>query len=178
VTAAVTKPNIPGNPEGDDGTDVAAITDEQLLALTVAQRRRLAHRLALLSASAPLPPGRRRFVTAIALGCAGLAAWMLAQAAMLPSRYLVGHWDTAWIGFDFMLLFSLAAVGWTAWRRIEAFPVAALVTAVLLVCDAWFDVMTASGGTDTAASVISAVVVELPLAAGLAYLAFRRCGRG
>jgi hypothetical protein len=56
--------------------------------------------------------------------------------------------------------------------------VAALSPTVLLVCDAWFDVMTASGGTDTAASVISAAVVELPLAAGLAYLASRRCGRG
>ena len=42
----------------------------------------------------------------------------------------------------------------------------AFATGVLLVCDAWFDVVTAHGDDQTW-SVVSALVVELPLAAFL-----------
>jgi hypothetical protein len=109
---------------------------------------------------------------AAVVACAAVGAWIFALAEMLPARYVVGHWDAAWVGFDIMLLISFASVGWTAWRRVSAVPVAALVSAVLLVCDAWFDVMTAGGG-DVAQGVIYASI-ELPLAAGLTYLAYRK----
>ena len=39
----------------------------------------------------------------------------------------------------------------------------AFTTGVLLVCDAWFDIMTARRG-DVVTSVLSAAIVELPLA--------------
>jgi hypothetical protein len=154
------------------------ISDEQLLALTPEERGRLARRLAALTARSPspFPSGRRRrgwLVVAAVVACAAVAAWIFALAEMLPARYVVGHWDAAWIGFDVMLLISFACIGWTAWRRISAVPMAALVSAVLLVCDAWFDLMTASGGGDVVASVGYATV-ELPLAAGLSYLAYRK----
>jgi hypothetical protein len=158
-------------------TDTIVITDEQLVRLSAEERRALARRLALLSGTGPTPSQRRLFVVAVVSGCTALAGWMFTQAQTLPARYIVGHWDAAWVGFDFMLLFALAAVGWAAWRGLEVFSATALATAVLLVCDAWFDVMTASGGTDTVESLVSALIVELPLAACLAYLAYRRYGR-
>jgi hypothetical protein len=149
------------------------LTDEQLLALTPEERGRLARRLALLPVRSPALRRLRWLVVAAAVACAAIAAWIFALAEMLPTRYVVGHWDAAWIGFDVMLLISFASVGWTAWRRVAAVPLAALVSAVLLVCDAWFDVMTASGGGDVVASVMYASV-EVPLAAGLAFLAYRK----
>jgi hypothetical protein len=171
MTSVMTKP---------DNVPIPApvvITDEQLLLLSAEERTALARRLALLPGSGPTPTQRRRFVLAVVSACAVLAAWIYAQAETLPARYIVGHWDTAWVGFDVMLLASLATVGWAAWRRHELFPASALATAVLLVCDAWFDVMTSSGGADTVESLVSALIVELPLAACLAFLAYRRHAR-
>ncbi|MCW2642425.1 MAG: hypothetical protein JWP76_4731 [Dactylosporangium sp.] len=171
MTSVATKPDsvsTPGRP---------VITDEQLLLLSAEERRALARRLARLPGVGPTPNQRRLFTLGVVSACTALAGWMFAQAQTLPARYIAGHWDAAWIGFDFLLLFSLAAVGWSAWRGLEAFSATALATAALLVCDAWFDVMTASGGTDTVASLVSALIVELPLAAYLAYLAYRRYGR-
>jgi hypothetical protein len=152
---------------------VPVITDEQLLALSLEERGRLARRLAALSAKAPSPWRRRGLVVAATIACAAVLAWIVALSEMLPARYVVGHWDAAWIGFDVLLLISFASVGWTAWRRIAAVPIAALVSAVLLVCDAWFDVTTAAGTGDVFESVVYAAI-ELPLAAVLGYFACRR----
>ena len=158
------------------------ITDEQLRGLSEQERDSLARRLAMMSAAEPAEPApyfprRRWFIAAVVVACAALSAWMFALSERLPSRYVVGHWDAAWIGFDSMLLISIAAVGWAAWRRAEALPIASLITAVLLICDAWFDVMTATGDVDVTASVVLAGVFELPLAAGMIYLAHRRHSR-
>jgi hypothetical protein len=165
VTTAVTKPDIKH----------VTITDEQLLALTDEERGTLARRLARISGTGQAAfPRRRWFIAGVGLACACMVAWMSAESAWLPSRYVVGHWDAAWLGFDSILLLSMAAVGWAAWRRVDAVPVASLVTAVLLVCDAWFDITTATGGADVATSVILAATGELPLAAGMVYLAHRK----
>jgi hypothetical protein len=50
-------------------------------------------------------------------------------------------------------------------RRSPFAEVTATITGTLLCCDAWFDVLTARGLADTAQAVISAVLIELPLAA-------------
>lgn len=149
------------------------ITDEQLIALSPEERGRLARRLAALSGKAPPPWRRRGLVVAAAIACVAVLAWIVALSEMLPARYVVGHWDAAWVGFDVLILISFAGVGWTAWRRAAAVPIAALVSAVLLVCDAWFDVMTAAGTGDVFQSVVYAAI-ELPLAAVLGYFACRR----
>jgi hypothetical protein len=39
------------------------------------------------------------------------------------------------------------------------------VTGTLLVCDAWFDVLTSRGTSAVAQSIVEALLVELPLAA-------------
>jgi hypothetical protein len=119
--------------------------------------------------------GRRGWlaVTASLAAAAGFLAWIAVLALTLPSRYLTEHWNVTWVGFDVMLLASLLAAGWALARRRRWAAGALPVSAALLVCDAWFDVTTAAGGTATLVSLGLAAVVELPAAVGLAWAATR-----
>jgi hypothetical protein len=127
-------------------------------------------------ATAPRTRYQGRLVLASLLAGGGFAGWTTVLAVQLPSRYVAGHWNVAWAGFDVMLLVSLIVTGWVFMRRPHLAATAFVVTAALLVCDAWFDVTTASGSLDTAVSVFLAVAVELPLAAALAWFASRQLG--
>jgi hypothetical protein len=152
------------------------LTDEHLRALTEPERRQLAKRLAALGAPRRAYPRRLLWALAAVLACLALGGWMLVMAGSLPARYVAGHWDMAWLGFDSILLTSFAATGWTAWRAHPAAPAAAMATAVLLVCDAWFDVTTAAA-PDLPGSVLSATLVELPVAGLAAWFALRHLHR-
>jgi hypothetical protein len=153
--------------------------DDDLRSLTEAQRADLARRLTLL---APVPPSsageagerrRRHFVDFLVLCCAVLVPWIAFLAFTLPMRYVAGHWTATWVGFDVVLLAGLAATAWAGWRRRQVVVVFAIVTATLLVTDAWFDVMTASGTGGILESAADAVFVELPLAGLLFWVAKR-----
>ena len=69
------------------------------------------------------------------------------------------------VGFDTGLLLVFAATAWAAWRRRQVLIVCLIVLATLLCCDAWFDITLDWGTTGFMLSVLSAVVIELPLAA-------------
>jgi len=84
---------------------------------------------------------------------------------------VANHWDVAWVGFDVMLLSSLLTTGWAVARRRPWARAALMVSAAMLTCDAWFDVTTASCATATLVSIGLAAGVELPAAAGLAWVA-------
>src|SRR2546426_5537771 len=58
------------------------------------------------------------------------------------------HWQLAWGGFDIGLGLALAATAVTVARRSPFAEVTAAVTGALLVCDAWFDVLTARATGD------------------------------
>jgi hypothetical protein len=153
------------------------VTDAELRAMSTEQRRALARRLAALAEAeaAPRLYRRRRTVVAFtAFACATLIAWTLRLGTALPARYLVGHWDLAWIGFDILLAGSIAATGILTWRGSPARAAASLTTAVLLVCDAWFDITTAANANDLWNSVLTAGLVELPLAVAAGVLAWRQ----
>jgi hypothetical protein len=86
-----------------------------------------------------------------------------------------------WVGVDMALLGCLALTAWLAWRRQQAVVIFAFTTATLLICDAWFDVTTASGCADTIIAIASALLLQLPLATllfamshHLQYLTLRR----
>ena len=124
---------------------------------------------------APRGAGRRRTVVvwATALLCLGLLAWTSRLAAHLPSRYVAGHWDVTWVGFDLMIAAGIAGTGIGILRGSRIAPGLALATAVMLGCDAWFDVSTANGTADLVTSLLTAALVELPLAASGIALAYR-----
>jgi hypothetical protein len=94
-----------------------------------------------------------------------LLPWTVLLAETLPRRNLSRHWDVAWVGFDVGLLVTLALTAWCAYRRSLWVGSAATAAATLLICDAWFDVVTARRGRELATAVTEAVFVELPLAA-------------
>lgn len=155
------------------------MTDDVLEAMSADERRELAARLAHYE-----EPGdtgvaarrRRRFVTIAAAGSVVLVPWIAVLALTLPHRYVAAHWTLAWVGFDVALLVGLASTAFLAWRARPIMVVPALVTATLLVCDAWFDTTTADR-SDRLISVLSALLLELPMAVvlvGAAILVIRR----
>ena len=78
-----------------------------------------------------------------------------------------------WVGLDIAELAGFAATAWAAWNQRQIVTFFMIITGTLLVCDAWFDVMTAAGTGDVFQSVVYAAI-ELPLAAVLGYFACRR----
>ncbi|GGM28899.1 hypothetical protein ACFFX1_47570 [Dactylosporangium sucinum] len=149
------------------------ITDRDLSELGAAERAELARRLADMA-----PPARTlaqerariRFVVVAAIASAIMIPWIVILAATLPPRYLAGHWRATWVGFDVVLGAALAVTAWAALRRRRIVILAAAVSGSLLLCDAWFDIMTASG-PERWVSIATGVLVELPLAAWLFFVA-------
>jgi hypothetical protein len=93
-----------------------------------------------------------------------MVPWTTYIGESLPRRQLSPHYDLSWAGFDVLLLAALASTAYFALRRSRYLSMAATATAVLLVVDAWFDLMTTPSG-QIAQSIVLAAVVELPLAA-------------
>jgi hypothetical protein len=93
-----------------------------------------------------------------------LIPWIVYLALTLPQNYAAQHWRVAWVGFDILLLTFMIATAVLGFIRHHWLTLVAFTTGVLLACDAWFDVVTARHG-DIVVSVLSAAIVELPLAA-------------
>jgi hypothetical protein len=155
----------------------------ELRSMSPEERLQLLHTLAEIDNAAPVyrmaprPPRskRRRVVvlTVIIACCVILAAWTGVLAATLPPSYRAGGWNKAWVGFDIALLAAMAATGWAAWRGRQVLILCLIVVATLLLCDAWFDVMLDVRTRGFDLSLLTAVAVELPLAA-LAIFGARR----
>ena len=152
--------------------------EDQLRDMSAHERHLLMCTLAAMDPPglAPAPGGERRRRIAlliIVVCCLALAAWTGLLAASLPRYYRTGGWRGAWVGFDIGLLCAFIATGWAAWRRRQVLIVCLVVLATLLCCDAWFDVVLDARTAGFWLSLVSALVVELPLAA-LAVFGARR----
>lgn len=140
-------------------------SDEDLAELSAEERAELVRRVVAIEAPAPPPPHRRRrFLVLASIGSLLLVPWIGFLAATLPHRYEARHWTLAWVGFDVALLVGLAATAYMAWRGRPAVIFPALVTATLLVCDAWFDVLTSRTTHELVVAIAMAAVAEGPLA--------------
>ncbi|HWS92584.1 MAG TPA: hypothetical protein VN306_08860, partial [Mycobacterium sp.] len=84
----------------------------------------------------------------------------------LPESYSAQHWQLTWVGFDVLLLAFMIVTAVLGFIQHHLLTLFAFATGVLLLCDAWFDVLTAKRG-DFAVSVLTAALGELPLAAVL-----------
>jgi hypothetical protein len=102
--------------------------------------------------------------------CAGIALipWTVYLGFTLPQNYSAQHWQLTWVGFDILLLGFMIATAVLGFVHHHLLTLFAFTTGVLLVCDAWFDVLTAKRG-DFAVSVLTAVLGELPIAAVLIF---------
>jgi len=94
-----------------------------------------------------------------------LTPWTAFLFLSLPRHYVANHWQLAWGGFDIGLGLALAVTALTVARRSPFAEVTAAVTGTLLVCDAWFDVLTARPTGDIVQAALEAAFIELPLAA-------------
>ena len=149
--------------------------EEELRAMSPEDRIRLLHTIAEIDGIGPagrprgMPQGsaRRRQVILILIiaCCVILAIWTGFLAVTLPRTYRAGDWRGAWVGFDIALLAALAATWWAAWRGRQVLIICLIVLATLLLCDAWFDVILDLRTHGFQLSLLSAVLIELPLAA-------------
>ena len=137
--------------------------------MTLEERRQLARTLAAIDRPHPLidPRLRRRrrfgllFMTAC---CLALAAWIAILILTLPMRYTSHDWRGVWVGLDIAELAGFAATAWAAWHQRQVLIFLMNITGTLLVCDAWFDLALDYGSRGFTMSLVTALVVELPLA--------------
>lgn len=145
------------------------ITEAELRQLDPAQRQELARMLAGIDYPHPLLDlqfdRRRRLGTLLlVIACIILAAWIVVLVLTLHRHFTATHWRLAWVGFDVFELTGFAITAWAFWRGRQIVIASLLVTATLLCCDAWFDVLLDLGTSGIWLSIASAVFVELPLA--------------
>ncbi|MEV5754345.1 hypothetical protein AB0L00_41575 [Actinoallomurus sp. NPDC052308] len=124
---------------------------------------------------------RSRWPVRLGVGLIGaglaLLPWLFVLATSLPATATAAHWRVAWVGFDMLEALSFVATGVLVIRRDARACLTAMVTATLLVADAWFDVSTAAPGADQLTAVAMAALLEIPLAVFSVVLAFRMLPR-
>jgi hypothetical protein len=117
----------------------------------------------------PLP---RWVVPVLTLTAAALLPWTLWLTYSLPSRHVSPHYDLAWVGFDLALLTAFAVTAACAVRSSQWLVPAAATTATMLLCDAWFDVVTSGAPGERMEAVLQAALAELPLSAICWYIVY------
>ncbi len=120
-----------------------------------------------------VPVRRWRWVTPLfTLVALGLLPWTLYLTFSLPARHVTFRYDVAWVGFDVGLAAAFAGTAWAALRRpVWLVPLAA-ATGTMLLCDAWFDVVTSKMGVEMLEALAEAVFAELPLAAVCGFIVY------
>ncbi len=94
----------------------------------------------------------------------GLVGWMSILTFTLPNSYRAQHWVVTWVGFDAALLVSIGVTAWAIRKKRQLAIPAAMVSATLLIIDAWFDIMTSRKGLDIKLALASAAFGEIPMA--------------
>lgn len=139
-------------------------TDEQIQAMSPQQRRDLIRRLER-PVSDVINPAARRVRLGVMVGASlALIPWIMFLGFSLPDRYVVSNWPVTWLGFDALLVALMAATAYLGARRRLLLVLTGFATAIMLICDVWFDVTTA-GPDDRWLSITVALGAELPFAA-------------
>jgi hypothetical protein len=148
-------------------TTDSVLTDMQIAALTPEQRRELITRLRQplsdIIDPAALDRMRRIRLSLMIGGSIAMIPWLAYLSVTLPENYVAHNWPATWLGFDALLVGFMVATAVFGYLRRQVLLLAAFTSGVLLICDAWFDLMTA-GPHDIRLSVITALGIELPLA--------------
>jgi hypothetical protein len=152
------------------------LTDEQIAELTPEQRRDLITRLEaplseLIDPELLLRIRRIRLGLMVG-GSIAMIPWLVYLALTLPESYVAHNWPVTWVGFDMLLLGFMLATAIFGYLRRQVLLFAAFTAGVLLICDAWFDLMTA-GPADIWLSIVTALGIEVPLGAFLIFGAQR-----
>lgn len=148
---------------------VAKLSDDEIANMSEQERRDLIQRLQIPRNDVLPHPDlvrwhRRIRLTLMVVGCLALIPWIIYLGFTLPADYHARNWSLTWIGFDVVLVLMMAATAYLGWQRRVMLILPAFGTGVLLIVDAWFDMVTADP-SDVWVSVGTAVLGEIPLAA-------------
>ena len=102
-----------------------------------------------------------------------LVPWVWVLIEQLHGQAGKRSFDSSWVGLDVLEAVCLLTVAFLLSRRHRATSPVAAATAAVLCVDAWFDTMSAAPQLAYAESLAMACFVELPLAALLAWTAWR-----
>jgi len=142
--------------------------EAELRRMSPKERARLMQALAVLDMPRLSSPGstrrRKLFLLGTIVCCVLLAAQIGVLAVTLPRYYRTGDWHGAWVGFDVALLVTFAVTAWAAWRGRQVLIMCLIVLATLLLADAWFDVTLDVRTSGFMVSLLSALLIEIPLA--------------
>lgn len=143
------------------------VSDAQIAAMSAQERRALISRLerpiADLLPSSELARLRRVRLVLMTGAVIGMIPWTVYLSITLPDKYIANNWPATWVGFDILLLLFMVATAVLGLLRRQLLVLTAFTTGILLLCDAWFDVMTATP-SDRWLSVLTALLAEAPLA--------------
>lgn len=152
------------------------LTDSEIAELTPEQRRDLITRLEKplndLIDPVFLTRVRRIRLGLMIGGSMAMVPWLGYLSMTLPDDYVAHNWPITWIGFDLLLVGFMLTTAVLGYLRRQLLVPAAFTTGVLLICDAWFDLMTA-GPRDIWLSIFTALLIEVPLAVFMIFSAQR-----
>lgn len=117
---------------------------------------------------------RLRFLARLFAGCGALLVpWIAILIDQLHGLAGRRSLDSSWVGLDVLEAVCLLTVARLLSRRSRATSPVAAATAAILCMDAWFDTLSSAPQLPYAESLAMAALVELPLAALLAWTAWR-----
>jgi hypothetical protein len=102
-----------------------------------------------------------------------LVPWIVVLIVQLHGRLGKRSFNSSWVWLDVLEAVCLLVVAGLLFRRHRATSPAAAATATIIFMDAWFDTMSAAPQLPYAESLAMACFIELPLAALLAWTAWR-----
>lgn len=113
---------------------------------------------------------RRRQLSLVSAAVGGvvMVPWIGYLAASLPRAESGGAWRAAWVGFDVVLALVLIATAWLGGHRRQVSMIGLLIASTMLLTDAWFDVLLSWRTSEQWSALLSAVILEIPLALLLA----------
>jgi len=137
------------------------LSDAEISALTPAQRSRLIQRLQRPAIELQ-PEGfaaslRRTHLGLMTAGAAFMVPWTAYLSVTLPRTYTVRNWTLTWVGFNCLLVAFMTGTAVLAWLHRQLVVFFAFTTGILLLCDGWFDVMTADS-SDIHTALLTAVL--------------------
>jgi hypothetical protein len=111
----------------------------------------------------------------LVLAAAALVPLLVFDLTLVPAVQVAHHLKIAWTGLDIFECVALAATGLALRHRPQSVLAPATVTAALLLCDAWINVIPSSGAARAEGIVLA--FIEVPVAALSLWVALRAARR-
>lgn len=103
----------------------------------------------------------------------GMLPWTVWLASSLQPHHLAVRWDIAWSGFDTGLALLFLATAVAAYKRSPWVGALSAALGMMLLTDAWFDIILESHADELRFSILLAVFAEVPAAGFCFWLAVR-----